>query len=172
MAIDAWNSNPVVGGRTLFGDIERGFGGWAGAATQDCAALLNGFLTALNQAGFIPGVYLNVSERDTYFPADYTASVPFVYWVAGGSLAGKMAGPCQQGDTLHPTFTAWTTTVQNEVFGGMQAALWQYWLSGFGCAGDFNYSPQSGYSAFTPIPAAPPTPVTLPPVVKVPGVPQ
>lgn len=154
LAIAAWNSNPVTGGRTLFADVERGFGGWGKPATlQDNVALLNGFLQTVAQAGFVPGVYINASERDLYFPTDYVAPIPFVYWFAGGSLAGKMAGPCQQGDTLHPTFTAWTTQVQFETFGGMQAVIWQFWLSGFGCNGDFNYSPQSGYSAFLPTPA-------------------
>jgi hypothetical protein len=154
-AIDAWNNNPYVGGRTLFADIESGFGGWGKPATQaDHVALLNGFLQAITQAGFIPGLYINHSERAAYFPADYVAPAPFVYWVAGGKLAGTMAGPCQQGDTLHPTVTAWTSSVQQETFGGMQAVLWQYWLSGMGCGGDFNYSPQSGYSTFLPLPVA------------------
>lgn len=172
LAIDAWNNNPVVGGRTLFADIERGFGGWTGSDQHACAALLNAYLVTITQAGFIPGVYLNLSERAAYFPSDYVAPVPFVYWVAGGSLAGKMAGPCQQGDTLHPTFTAWTTSVQAETFGGMAAVVWQYWLSGFGCSGDFNYSPQSGYSAFTPLKAPAPSPITFPPNAPAPGVPH
>ncbi len=160
-AIDAWNNNPYVGGRTLFADIESGFGGWGNPATQaDNVALLNGFLQIITQTGFFPGVYINHSERAAYFPADYVAPVPFVYWVAGGKLAGTMAGPCQKGDTLQPTVTAWTTAVQQETFGGMQAVLWQYWLSGMGCGGDFNYSPQSGYSAFMPLPVKPQTPTT------------
>jgi hypothetical protein len=157
-AIQAWNTNPVVGGRTLFADIETGFGGWAKSAPADNVALLNGFVQTITQAGFIPGVYLNRSERDLYFPQNYAAPVPFVYWFAGGKYAGTMAGPCQKGDTLQPTYTAWNTGVQSEVFGGMQAVLWQYWLSGMGCGGDFNYSPQSGYSAFMPLP--PPTTTT------------
>lgn len=160
LAIQAWNSNPVVGGRTLFADIEAGFGGWGAPATQaDHVALLNGFLQTIALAGFIPGVYLNRSERDLYFPTDYVAPVPFVYWFAGGKFAGTMAGPCQPGDTLQPTYSAWNTAVQSETFGGMQAVLWQYWLSGMGCGGDYNYSPQSGYSAFTSLPVPPATPI-------------
>jgi hypothetical protein len=160
-AIDAWNNNPYVGGRTLFADIEAGFGGWGKPISQaDNVALLNGFLEVITQTGFIPGVYINRSERTAYFPVDYVAPLPFVYWVAGGKLAGTMAGPCQPGDTLQPTFTAWSTSVQQETFGGMQAVMWQYWLSGMGCGGDFNYSPQSGYSAFMPLPVKPQTPTT------------
>jgi hypothetical protein len=33
----------------------------------------------------------------------------------------------------------------------MASVVWQYWLSGMGCGGDFNYSLQSGYSKFTPV---------------------
>jgi hypothetical protein len=56
----------------------------------------------------------------------------------------------------------------------MQAVMWQYWLSGMGCGGDFNYSPQSGYSAFMPLlvqPQTPTTPGTPTPTPVVPGAP-
>lgn len=156
MAMDAWNSNPSVGGRTIFADLEDGFGGWGGPATQaDNVALLNAFLVAVSGEGFIPGVYINRNNRTQWFPADYKAPVPFVYWVAGGRLAGTMCAPCQPHcETLHPTVNAWTSDVQRDTFGGQAAALWQYWLSDFGCAGDFNYSPQTGYTKFVPVSAA------------------
>jgi hypothetical protein len=158
--IAAWNNNPYVGGRTLFADVESGFGGWGAPASQaDHVALLNGFLQTVTQAGFIPGVYITNWEKGQYFPADYTAPVPFVYWMAGGPRAGTMPAPCGPHDTLHPVVDAWTNDVQNETFGGMQAVVWQYWLSGMGCAADFNYSPQSGYSAFTPAPVPAAVPV-------------
>jgi hypothetical protein len=155
-AINAWNLNPTVGGRTLFADIESGFGGWGSpAAPGDHVALVNAFLQQVAAAGFVPGIYINHSERDAWFPENYVAPVPFVYWVAGGRLAGTMCAPCQDGcDTLRPVVEAWTSVVQGDAFGGMSPVVWQYWLSGSGCGGDFNFSPQSGYSAFLPLPVA------------------
>jgi hypothetical protein len=150
-ALEAWNSNPAVGGRTIFADVESGFGGWGAPATiADNVALLDAFLRTIAQAGFVPGVYINRTEKLVWFPATYVADVPFVYWVAGGRLAGAMPAPCGPGDTLHAVYDAWMSDVRDETFGGMRAVVWQYWLSGMGCAGDFDYSPQSGAAIFTP----------------------
>ena len=52
--------------------------------------------------------------------------------------------------------------MQQETFAGQGAVIWQYWLSQFGCAGDFNYSPQSGYQKFVPAPPST-VPVSTPP---------
>jgi hypothetical protein len=54
---------------------------------------------------------------------------------------------------MAPVRAAWSSAVGRETFGGMKAVIWQYWLSPLGCAGDFNYSPQSGHARFTPEPA-------------------
>lgn len=152
-AIDAWNSNVNLGGRTIFADVESGFGGWgAQASKSDHVALVNAFISRIAEEGFIPGVYINNSDKANWFPADYKASVPFVYWVAGGKLAGTMCAPCKTGcDTLGPTVDAWKSDTQHLTFGGMAAVVWQFWLSGMGCGGDFNYSLQGGYSKFTPV---------------------
>jgi hypothetical protein len=152
-AIEAWNSNVNIGGRTIFADVESGFGGWGAPASQaDNVTLVNGFISRIADEGFIPGIYLNNSDKANWFPADFKPSVPFVYWVAGGKLAGAMCAPCRTGcDTLGPTADAWKSDTQHLAFGGMAAVVWQFWLSGMGCGGDFNYSPQSGYSKFAPV---------------------
>ncbi len=153
-AIRAWNNNPDVAGRTLFADVEAGFGGWgAPLSPAENVALLDGFLLTIASAGFVPGVYINESDKMTWFPPDYTAAAPFVYWVAGGPLSGTMPGPCHSGDTMAPVRAAWSRAVGQETFGGMKAVIWQYWLSPLGCVGDFNYSPQSGRARFAPQPA-------------------
>ncbi len=154
-AIAAWNSNVNLGGRTIFADVESGFGGWGAPATKaDNVALVNAFISRIADAGFIPGVYINNSDKANWFPADFKPSVPFVYWVAGGKLAGSMCAPCKTGcDTLGPTADAWKTYAQQLTFGGMASVVWQFWLSDMGCGGDFNYSLQSGYSKFTPVTA-------------------
>jgi hypothetical protein len=153
-AIEAWNHNPAVGGRTIFADVESGFGGWGAPATQaDHVALLDAFMRTIALAGFVPGVYINRTEKLAWFPAGYVAGVPFVYWVAGGRLAGSMPAPCGPGDTLGAAYAAWLSAARDETFGGMRAVVWQYWLSGMGCAGDFDYSPQPGVTEFAPAPA-------------------
>ena len=152
-AIEAWNSNVSLGGRTIFADVESGFGGWGAPATKDDnVALVNAFISRIAEEGFIPGIYINNSDKANWFPSDYKPSVPFVYWVAGGKLAGSMCAPCKEGcDTLGDTVDAWKADTQYLSFGGMAAVVWQFWLSGMGCGGDFNYSLQSGYSKFTPV---------------------
>jgi len=156
-AVAAWQNTPGVAGLTIFADVEAGFGGWGGAATQkDMAAVLDGFLTGVADAQFVPGVYITNYSRDTWFPGSYLPAVPFVYWVAGGLYAGTMCAPCMPDcDTLTPVYQIWNDAVQQETFAGQGAVIWQYWLSQFGCAGDYNYSPQAAYQKF--VPAAPST---------------
>ncbi len=154
LAIAAWNANHHCGGTTIFADVETGFGGWGDPATPaQHAAMLDAFLETLAQSGFVPGVYISDSAKASWFAPNYVAAVPFVYWVAGGQYAGAMCAPCTTNCyTLGPTATMWQQAVSQEVFGGMQAIVWQYWLSEFGCSGDFNYSPQSGLGNFVPGP--------------------
>src|SRR5262249_49355483 len=68
-ALAAWNTNPAVGGRTIFADVESGFGGWGAPATQvGHVALLDAFLGTIAQAGLVPGVYINRTEKLAWFP--------------------------------------------------------------------------------------------------------
>jgi hypothetical protein len=154
LAIAAWNANHNCGGQTIFADVESGFGGWGAPATpHQHGALLDAFLETLAQSGFVPGVYIADDAKSSWFASNYVAAVPFVYWVAGGPFAGAMCAPCAPACyTLGPTATMWLQSVSQGAFGGMQAILWQYWLSGFGCSGDFDYSPQNGQGSFVPGP--------------------
>jgi len=156
LAVEAMRAHPAAGALTLFADVETGFGGWGDPATPERhAALLDAWLKAVAAAGYIPGVYINDSSRDAWFPPDWVAAAPFVYWVAGGQYAGTMCAPCQPDcDTLTPVQQLWDAHVSRAVFGGYRAVLWQYWLSDFGCAGDFIFSPQSAYRQFTPVSVA------------------
>ncbi|MGE5335342.1 MAG: hypothetical protein ACM3N4_11625 [Nitrososphaerota archaeon] len=154
-ALNAWQNTPGVAGITIFADVEYGFGGWTRQPTPDQQKqneqLLNGFLTTIAQAQFVPGVYINNNNKATWFPNDYISQVPFVYWVAGGPLSGTMPAPCDpSGFTLPPVVHGWQSTVSQATFAGQKAELWQYWLSDFGCSGDFVYTPQTGYHAFLP----------------------
>ena len=169
-AVAAWQNTPGVGGLTIFADVEEGFGGWSDGATQkDMAAVLDGFLTGVAAAQFVPGVYIGAADRDAWFPTTYLPAEPFVYWVAGGPYAGAMCPPCMPDcDTLTPVFQIWNDAMQQESFAGQGAAIWQYWLSDFGCAGDYNYSPQAGYQKFVPVPPSTVT-VSTPPLSTITG---
>lgn len=154
-ALTAWHNIPGIAGITIFADVEFGFGGWAHDATADQqqqnVQLLNGFLTTIAEAQFIPGVYINDNNKNNWFPADYVSQVPFVYWVAGGPLSGTMPAPCDPvGYTLPPVVHGWQDSVSQQTFAGQKAELWQYWLSDSGCNGDFVYTAQTGYHAFLP----------------------
>jgi len=154
-ALDAWQNTPGVAGITIFADVEYGFGGWTQQPSpeqqQQNVQLLNGFLTTIAEAQFVPGVYINNNNKTTWFPANYISQVPFVYWVAGGPLAGTMPAPCDPvGLTLPPVVHGWQSLVSQATFAGQKAELWQYWLSELGCSGDFVYTPQTGYHAFLP----------------------
>src|SRR5262245_59420363 len=154
-AIWAWNSNVNLGGRTIFADVESGFGGWgAPASKNDNAALVSAFVSRIAEEGFIPGVYINNSDKANWFPPDFKPSVPFVYWVAGGKLAGTMCAPCKAGcDTLGPTADAWKTYAQHLTFGGMASVVGQSWLSDMGCGGDFTYRPEAATRKSSPLTA-------------------
>ena len=153
LAIASLQANAAVGAKTFFADVETGFGGWGDPATpQQNAKLLDAFLSTIAAAGYVPGVYIDDYNRDTWFPSDWVASVPFVYWVAGGPSAGTMCAPCAPDcDTLTPVQQLWDSDVSSNTFGGYRAVVWQYWLSNFGCGGDYNFSPQSAYHAFSPV---------------------
>lgn len=152
-AMEAITANGLVGGRTLFADVETGFGGWGDPATPaQHAALLDAWLKTVAAAGYIPGVYIADSNRDAWFPSGYRAAVPFVYWVAGGPHAGTMCAPCEPScDTLTSVRQLWDDHVSRETFAGYRAVLWQFWLSDFGCGGDYNFSPQRANNALLPV---------------------
>lgn len=152
-AVASFESNGLVQNRTLFADVEPGFGGWDGPATSEQrAALLDAWLKTVAAAGYIPGVYINNSNRDSWFPPHYTAAVPFVYWVAGGQHAGTMCAPCDPScDTLTPVRKLWDAHIAHETFAGYRAVLWQFWLSEFGCAADYNFTPQGASATLLPV---------------------
>lgn len=151
-AISAWGAAGIQG-RTIFADVEAGFDGWGDSVPpEQCAQLLDGFLATIAAEGFEPGVYINNSSRG-WFPGNYRAAVPFVYWTVAGVSQDQLCPPCAQGcDTLSSVAQEWQQTIAQTTFAGQSAIVWQYWPSDFGCNGDYNFSPQSGYNSFTPAP--------------------
>jgi hypothetical protein len=169
-AADAWSTGPranLVGGQTIFADIEAGFGGW-GTDQAANADLLNGFLDAIVERSLSPGVYMNISQVSTTFSPGYVPSKSFVYWGVG-TINGlcvccpsvNNCSPCNPGcDTKPPVQQNWTNGVFHACFGLQSIQVWQFWIdnctgccacANCPCNGDFDYSPQSGSVRFVPM---------------------
>jgi hypothetical protein len=104
-----------------------------------------------------PGVHINTGNVGWF--GSYTFSVPFVYWPTGtvGGVgdcnpAVNNCAPCATNcNTLTPVINNWNCCAHHACFAGNGAVLWQFWISGCGCGGDFDYSPQSGYTQFASV---------------------
>jgi hypothetical protein len=170
-AVDAWANGPYwpyLYTLTLFADIEAGFGGWIGATQADAQQVLNGFLDGIIANPYSyplnAGVYINARDingpNNYFFGPNYTPSQPFVFWptgtVCGLSICDSATGgcvPCNPVCTpLSTVQNNWNTTIQNACWAGQGAVIWQFWISSCDnsvCAGDFDYTPQSGNTSFS-----------------------
>lgn len=153
----------LIGGYTIFGDVESGFGGWKSGNYSSNQQVLNGFLDELyaitpSNPVTWPGLYISPLNWSSYFGQSFVTNTNFVLWVTGCDTCGSdICSPC---DTSCDTFT----TVDNRLFstvtsiglGGMSPVLWQYWIGGCQC-GDFNvatqyvdsYTPATGGSTYS-----------------------
>jgi hypothetical protein len=167
-AVNAWLNGPYatyIYGQTIFADVEGGFCGWnsGSAYWSDNQNTLNGFLTYIagqTQYGLNPGVYINTGDvngpNNAYFGPSYTPSKSFVFWPTGTVCGVGECGPAVNGcapcnpncNTLTPVINNWNAHAQYACFAGQGSVVWQFWISGCGCGGDFDYSPQSGYVNF------------------------
>ena len=178
-AVGAWMEGTYanhVFGQTIFADIEAGFRGWADPQSVPDAQILNqqvlnGFLEAIaSQTQFRgtlkPGVYIHARDingpNHHYFGPIYSPSQPFALWITGPiggtSVCGPAVGGCAPCDPNCNSAEAirqnWDRSVRHACFGGQGAALWQFWISPCGCAGDFNFSPQTAFQFFNPVPCS------------------
>jgi len=165
-AIEAWtiaHDAGYVGGRTIFADVEPGFGGWGTnpqSADQQTAnqEVLNGFLDHIFSFGFVPGVYINTvditGQNNSLFGPDYARpSGSFVLWIAGKTCClsictpASNCNPCISGcDPSTAVEENWNNIVRNACWAGQGAVIWQFWIyKGCGAkpvCGDFDYSPE------------------------------
>ncbi len=153
-AWDAWSGNFIgaasIGGYTVFGDIEEGFGGWLGGSTGDNQQTLNGFLNQLwdiTPAGVWPGLYVSQYTWNTFFGSGFVPSIDFVFWLAGTSCS--VCAPCASCTTTIQDVENQFSSLQNLVVGGQKPILWQYWLTP-GCnnpgCNDWDVALQLNYS--------------------------
>ncbi len=137
--IAAWNANVNVSGSTLFGDFEGLNGGWGTGNQTNNRAVLHGFLYTIAQHGLTPGVYITLSNWDSYFGSTFTSPDPFVFWLADAYCGTTCA---QAESTFNSTIS---TSTYNR--GGYKVMIWQYVISS--CAGsngnDLNITPYTGY---------------------------
>jgi hypothetical protein len=138
-----------VGGYTVFGDVEEGFGGWGGQIAQN-QAVISGFLDelfALTPHAVWPGLYVSPNFWNRYLGTHFVPVTPFVLWICGVS-ACSVCGPCNPSCTSTPADAtdAFHTHVRTVTLGGQNAVLWQYWLTNPGCdasgCGDWSISSQ------------------------------
>lgn len=162
--VDAWISGPYasyVYGQTFFCDIENGFGGWANYNYQANQDVLDGFLDEIDYRGSLvgatyePAVYIGLSDingpNHYYFSPSYRTILPAVFWVTQDQTCAPCA-PCNPHcNTITDVTNRWNNTIRHACFAGNGAVVWQYWISGCGCSGDFDYSPQSGNTNFLPV---------------------
>jgi len=161
--VGAWLSGPYsayVYGRTFFCDIESGFGGWTSGNLLPNIDVLYGFIDEIYARGsayglfFNPGVYININDingpNHNYF-GTYSADQPIVLWVTGDQTCAPCAPCATNCNTLTDVINRWNNTVRHFCsLGNTGPALWQYWVGSCGCCGDFDYSPQSGNTNFSP----------------------
>jgi len=158
----------LIGGRTLFGDVERSrtapdTSGWEQckpfeSAPGACARnreVLEGFLHTIAAADghLVPGVYTRADIWVAFFGADYLPldaageRQQFALWLAGCSITSGCGKARDAGavEMLLPT-------AEQTVLGGMGTVLWQHHVN---CADyDATSSSTSGLLAPRPVPEA------------------
>ncbi len=147
-ADNAWNACQhgshayLVGGLTVFADVETGFGGWTSGNNGPNQDVLTGFLDrlfAITPPAVWPGLYISPYFWTGFFGQSFRPTTDFVLWVTGcDTCGGDICNPCDYScNTLTTVRNRLTSTVGNVTLGGRKTVLWQYWLSDCGC-GDFD----------------------------------
>lgn len=150
----AWNKTfigaDLVGGYTVFGDVEAGFGGW-GSNKANNQAVINGFLSelfAITPPEVWPGLYVSPSFWNAYLGGNgFAPQTSFVLWI-NGVYECSVCGPCNNAcpTTVSDAQNRYFNNVRSINVGGQEPILWQYWLTNPGCdnsgCGDWNISSQ------------------------------
>jgi len=163
--IDRWrNYRHIIGGQTLFADVERSRtppdnSGWGicpsydteAQSCQDNRAVLEGFLRtiAASPIGLTPGVYtrsdiwVEVFGQD-YQPLTVSGSVQtFVLWAAGCDVTAGCKKERNADDIASEL-----PTVEGLTLGGMKTVIWQHHIN----CGDFDATSQNPSGTFAPVP--------------------
>ncbi|MCY0909110.1 MAG: hypothetical protein OWR62_12055 [Sulfobacillus thermotolerans] len=147
--MSAWSENQdLVGGQTLFADIEPGSGGWTLGNYDENTATLFGFLnvvTSGNSGNQTGGVYISQDYWNGYFGSNYVSQIPIVVWAAGSNCPD---GCVAAADEFNASYA-------NMVIGGYYVSIWQYYPTACGGNRDLDITPHAGYqtSKWEPLPA-------------------
>lgn len=152
-AWNAWNHGPnapFIGGQTIFGDVEPGFGGWSNGSLNNNRAVLNGFLAELfkiTPPNTYPGLYTTPLHWSNLFGQTFRPSTNFVLWVSGNdTCGGDLCSPCNFScNTQQKVAQRLHSSIAQLKVGGHRPVLWQYWISNCGC-GDYNVMVQNAVS--------------------------
>ncbi|HEY4387490.1 MAG TPA: hypothetical protein VGN34_23795 [Ktedonobacteraceae bacterium] len=155
-AWNAWNHGPnaqYVGGTTVFGDLEPGFGGWTSGNYTRNQQVLSGFLAHLydiTPKATWPGLYISSRYWSSLLGTRYRPATDFVLWICGCSTCGRdICSPCDFScNTQRTVQNKLGSSVANTTLGGCKPVVWQYWISDCGC-GDYNVMTQRT-SSLTP----------------------
>jgi hypothetical protein len=142
----------LVGGSTIFADIESGFGGWNAGYYRLNQHVVQGFLNGIANASIPPGIYIAPGDWRNYFGTAFRPGQAFVLWISWCySCSSRVCIPCSRCATTLTDVENLLPKVMSTTLGGSQAVLWQYWLDPPCGCGDFNVATQSPTLGFKPV---------------------
>lgn len=143
----------LIGGLTVFADVEPGFGGWTFGNYSNNQNVVDGFLTELfniTPPNTWPGLYISPFYWTNLVNQSFRPAADFILWATGCHTCGSdICSPCNFSCNTQVTVqNMLASTVVNITLGGRKPVLWQYWVSDCGC-GDYNVATQN-VPSFTP----------------------
>ena len=127
----------LIGGQTIFAEIESNTSGWDVNNFGPNMDVLNGFLNQIyahTPVSIYPGLYITPSNWNSFFGTDALSNTPFVLWIASYNACSQLVcPPCvncgsdaqQTQPTVHALFQS---TVKNLTVGGNNPVIWQFWV--------------------------------------------
>ena len=157
-AISSLSYGHLIGGQTIFGQVEPETAGWDNGNITPNRDVVNGFLDqvfAITPPGVWPGLYITPYNWQNLLEPDFQSfrtNTNFVLWLAGLDTCGNdICGPCAPNCPTQPSVhNRFQWFLNNGVnLGSMVPVLWQYWIANCGC-GDADVTRQNT-SSFTPV---------------------
>lgn len=163
-AYDAWWHCPnqdLIGGATIFGQVEPETAGWISGVINNNRDVVNGFMDELFTIvpeNTWPGLYITPNNWQNILEPDFHSfrtNTNFVLWMSGLDTCGSdICAPCAACATQPTVHNRFQNFLNNGVnLGSMVPVVWQYWISGgypCGSCGDFDVTRQDT-DAFTPV---------------------